>query len=73
VFVIGGERVYKDALAHPSLRKIIATVLTVHSVPDADASFPPLSTTSRALHTVDQSDEMEDRGVAYRYVTYALA
>ncbi|QPB44609.1 dihydrofolate reductase [Medusavirus stheno T3] len=42
VWVIGGARLYADALAHPAARRLHATALTGLAVPDADAHFPAM-------------------------------
>jgi dihydrofolate reductase len=42
VWVIGGERLYAEAIAHPGLRRVHATVIKDLRVEHADAFFPAM-------------------------------
>lgn len=64
-FVIGGESVYRALF--PYLERIYVTKLDC--TPDSDAYFPDLDA-DPAWHIIEKSEEKEEAGITYRFLTY---
>ncbi len=64
-FVIGGATLYAEAIQHPDCRQLILT--EVEDEVDCDAFFPEIPADFRMK---EMSEEMEEKGFTFRFVTY---
>lgn len=64
-FVIGGAMLYAEAIEHPACKELNLT--EVEGSVDCDAFFPQIPAGFK-MKTV--SDEMEEKGITFRFVTY---
>ena len=65
LFVIGGARLFEEAIHHPNCTKIILT--EINSSFDCDAFFPELP---GDFKRVQESPLEEEKGLKFRFVTY---
>lgn len=66
IFVIGGARVYEQAILHPSCEKIYLTKIDANF--DCDTFFPKIDENKFAL--ISSSEACQEEGVSYRYLVY---
>lgn len=66
IFVIGGTRLYKEAINHPICRKIYTT--EIYESIKCDTFFPEIPEDKFCISKV--SDFKEENGVYYRHITY---
>lgn len=66
-FVIGGATLYAEAITHPSCTELHLT--EIEETTDCDAFFPEIPTRFKIK---DMSEEMEEKGLAFRFVKYGL-
>lgn len=64
-FVIGGESVYRQLFPHTD--RIYVT--KIDHVPHSDAFFPNLDA-DKNWHITEQSEQQEENGIQYRFLTY---
>ncbi len=64
-FVIGGATLYREAILHPSCKKLLLTEL--HKSFDCDAHFPEIPTNFRRA---EESETYEGNGISYSFVVY---
>ncbi len=65
IFVIGGAQIYERLL--PYCDKCYVT--KIHSTLDADVFFPNIDD-NKMFQLVDESDEIEEKGITYTFCTY---
>ena len=64
-FVIGGESVYRQLVPHTE--RIYVT--KIDDIPPSDAFFPNLDA-DKNWHITEQSEQQEENGIQYRFLTY---
>lgn len=67
IFVIGGETLYREAVAHTCCSKILLTAIE-SEFPDCDVFFPVLSADQYALSY--RSNLRVDNSISYRFTEY---
>jgi len=68
IFIIGGERPYKEAIEHKNCDKIYIT--EVYKSYDCDTFFPNIRKVSNTYNIIKCSDFMKENDVYYRFIEY---
>lgn len=66
VFVIGGGKIFSDAITHPDCKKLYIT--EIDGVFNCDTFFPEFS--KEVFKEISRSAKMEDSGVSYEFAVY---
>ncbi len=66
VFVIGGARVYAEAIEHPDCQTIYLTRLDQHF--ECDAFFPPID--EHLFKIIDRSGKKHENDIDFEFLTY---
>lgn len=66
IFVIGGGKVFEEAIKHPLCQKIYMTQIEADF--QCDTFFPPID--SKVFQLVESSDTQEENKLKYQYLTY---
>ncbi|KAL3937327.1 MAG: hypothetical protein SGBAC_007557 [Bacillariaceae sp.] len=68
IFVIGGARVYQEAMEHKYVHKLILTSVNTPQDMEFDTFFPEFDPTS--WNQVDSSPSQEENGLTYQFQTF---
>ncbi|CAJ1916920.1 unnamed protein product [Cylindrotheca closterium] len=69
IFVIGGARVYQEAMEHKYVHKLILTSVDTPQDMEFDTFFPEFESTAN-WNKVDASETHEENGLTYQFQTY---
>ena len=68
IFVIGGARVYQEAMEHKYVHKLILTSVDTPADMEFDTFFPEFAKAD--WNQVDSSETMEENGLTYQFQTF---
>eukprot|EP00953_Heterococcus_sp_UTEX-ZZ885_P024001 13159-Heterococcus_DN1.PRE.1 len=67
IFVIGGGKVYEEALKHDSCKQVLLTSVQSDNFEDCDTHLPPLGSTFKCI---EKSEMHNENGIDYCYTVY---
>mmetsp|Transcript_9406 Transcript_9406/g.22221 ORF Transcript_9406/g.22221 Transcript_9406/m.22221 type:complete len:522 (+) Transcript_9406:3-1568(+) len=70
IFVIGGARVYQEAMEHKYVHKLILTSVDTPQEMEFDTFFPEFEESTANWNKVDSSPTHEENGLTYQFQTF---